>query len=160
MPRFAYEYLTGGCFTEINLERNTKEIRDIQLMPWYLNDYIGSDLKTELFGKTTTRPSAWRRLIARIDVAEGNRDIGPCRPQTQRPFILSTVGTASIETVAELTDCNAWFQLYHPTDDELRDKLIDRGPPPDCQLWSSWPIPRLLAGDRRRSATAFPSPPK
>ena len=58
MPRFAYEYLTGGCFTEINLKRNTK-IRDIQLMPWYLNDYKGSDLKTELFGKTYDAPSAW-----------------------------------------------------------------------------------------------------
>ena len=62
MPRFAYEYLTGGCFTEINLKRNTKEIRDIQLMPWYLNDYKGSDLKTELFGKTYDAPFGVRRL--------------------------------------------------------------------------------------------------
>ena len=61
MPRFAYEYLTGGCFTEINLERNTMEIRDVQLMPWYLK-VKGSDLKTELFGKTYDAPSAWRRL--------------------------------------------------------------------------------------------------
>jgi L-lactate dehydrogenase (cytochrome) len=42
------------------------------------------------------------------------------------PFTLSTVGTASIETVAELTEGNAWFQLYHPTEDDLRNKLLDR----------------------------------
>ncbi|MDB6006230.1 MAG: lactate dehydrogenase, partial [Prosthecobacter sp.] len=42
------------------------------------------------------------------------------------PFTLSTVATASIETVAELTQGRAWFQLYHPTEDALRDKLLDR----------------------------------
>jgi len=42
------------------------------------------------------------------------------------PFTLSTVATASIETVAEITEGKAWFQLYHPAEDALRDKLLDR----------------------------------
>ncbi|MFT5857523.1 MAG: L-lactate dehydrogenase (cytochrome), partial [Verrucomicrobiales bacterium] len=50
MPRFAFEYLEGGCFSEINLRRNTDEIREVQLRPWYLNEYAGSNLETELFG--------------------------------------------------------------------------------------------------------------
>ena len=28
------------CFTEINLDRNTREIREVQLKPWYLRDYV------------------------------------------------------------------------------------------------------------------------
>jgi L-lactate dehydrogenase (cytochrome) len=36
------------------------------------------------------------------------------------------VATASIETVAEITGGKAWFQLYHPAEPELRDKLLDR----------------------------------
>ena len=120
----AYEYLAGGCFTEINLERNTKEIRDVQLKPWYLNDYKGSDLKTELFGKTYDAPFGvapiglqglmWPKATEILAAAAHKHNI---------PFTLSTVGTASIETVAELTDGNAWFQLYHPAEDDLRDKL-------------------------------------
>ena len=39
MPGFAYDYLAGGCFTEVNLKRNTSDIREIQLKPWYLRDY-------------------------------------------------------------------------------------------------------------------------
>jgi L-lactate dehydrogenase (cytochrome) len=127
MPRFAYEYLAGGCFTEINLQRNTQEIRDVQLKPWYLNDYAGSDLSTELFGKTYDAPFGvapiglqglmWPRATEILAKAAHKHNI---------PFTLSTVGTASIETVAELTDGNAWFQLYHPAEDELRDKLLDR----------------------------------
>jgi len=31
MPGFAYDYLSGGCFTEVNLKRNTSDIREIQL---------------------------------------------------------------------------------------------------------------------------------
>lgn len=41
-------------------------------------------------------------------------------------FILSTVATASIETVAEITGGKAWFQLYHPVEEDLRNKLLDR----------------------------------
>lgn len=48
MPSFAYDYLTGGCFSNINLARNTKEIRDIQLRPHYLRDFNGASQQTTL----------------------------------------------------------------------------------------------------------------
>lgn len=127
MPRFAFEYLEGGCNSEINLRRNTDEIREIQLRPWYLNDYPGSDLTTELFGRTYDAPFGvapiglqglmWPRSTEILAKAAHRHNI---------PFILSTVATASIETVAELTEGNAWFQLYHPAENDLRDKLLDR----------------------------------
>ena len=56
MPKFAFEYLDGGCFSEINLQRNTKEIRDIQLQPYYLRDFKSANMKTELFGATYDAP--------------------------------------------------------------------------------------------------------
>jgi len=28
IPRFAFEYLDGGCNSEVNLRRNTSDIRD------------------------------------------------------------------------------------------------------------------------------------
>ena len=36
--------------SEVNLERNTAEIREVRLKPYYLRDYPGADLKTTLFG--------------------------------------------------------------------------------------------------------------
>ncbi|HQZ27188.1 MAG TPA: alpha-hydroxy acid oxidase [Verrucomicrobiales bacterium] len=127
MPRFAFEYLEGGCNSEVNLRRNTEEIRQVQLKPWYLRDYAGSDLRTELFGKTYDAPFGispiglqglmWPRATEILAEAAHSHNV---------PFILSTVGTASIETVAEITAGNAWFQLYHPAEEALRDKLLDR----------------------------------
>ena len=36
MPKFAFEYLDGGCNEDVNLEKNTKEIRELEFIPQYL----------------------------------------------------------------------------------------------------------------------------
>ena len=51
----------------------------------------------------------------------------------QLPFVLSTVATASIEDIAEITEGKFWFQLYHPREDDLRDKLLDRAWSAGCK---------------------------
>ena len=56
MPGFAYDYLAGGCFSDVNLTRNTEEIREIQLRPYYLRDFKGASQETTLFGKTYDAP--------------------------------------------------------------------------------------------------------
>jgi L-lactate dehydrogenase (cytochrome) len=127
MPGFAFDYLEGGCNSDNNLRRNTREIRDVLLRPYYIGHYPGSNLKTELFGITYDAPFGvapiglqglmWPKSCEILAAAAHAHNI---------PFILSTVGTASIETVAELTEGRAWFQLYHPAEDDLRDKLLER----------------------------------
>ena len=135
MPGFAFDYLEGGCNSNINLKRNTDEIRDIRLQPYYIRDYPGCDLRTELFGHTYDAPFGvapiglqglmWPKATEILAAAARPHNI---------PFILSTVGTASIETVAELTDGQAWFQLYHPAEDDLRNKIIDRASEAGCPV--------------------------
>lgn len=127
VPRFAFEYLEGGCFSNINLQRNTDEIRQVQLRPWYLRDYPGSDLSTELFGTTYDAPFGVSPIgLQGLVWPKATEIIAKAAHQHNIPFTLSTVATASIETVAELTQGKAWFQLYHPAEDALRDKLLDR----------------------------------
>ena len=36
IPRFAFEYLDGGCNDDVNLKRNTQRIREVELKPKYL----------------------------------------------------------------------------------------------------------------------------
>ena len=126
-PRFVFEYLEGGCFSEINLRRNTEEIREVQLKPWYLNDFTGASTTTELFGKTYAAPFGVAPIgLQGLIWPRATEILAKAAHQHNIPFILSTVATASIETVAELTEGNAWFQLYHPAETELRDKLLTR----------------------------------
>ena len=134
MPGFAYDYLSGGCFTEVNLKRNTSDIREIQLKPWYLRDYVGASQATELFGETYDSPFGiapvglqglmWPKSCEYLAQAAADHNI---------PFTLSTVSTASIETVSKITDGNFWFQLYHPAELDLRDKLLERAWEAGCK---------------------------
>ena len=134
IPGFAFEYVDGGCFSEINLQRNTDDIRKIQLRPYYLRDYPGADQKTELFGETYDAPFGqapiglqgliWPKCCEYLAQACADHNL---------PFVLSTVGTASIEEIAKITNGKFWFQLYHPAEDELRDKLLERAWDAGCK---------------------------
>ena len=46
MPGFAFDYLEGGCNSNVNVQRNTDDIRKIKLKPYYVRDYAGSNLET------------------------------------------------------------------------------------------------------------------
>ena len=56
IPKFAFEYLDGGCNDDVNLKRNTAQIRAVQLKPDYLVPYREPNLKTSLFGHTYDAP--------------------------------------------------------------------------------------------------------
>ncbi len=133
VPGFAMDYLEGGCHSEVNLRRNTDQIREVRLRPYYLRDYPGSDLTTEIFGHTYAAPFGiapiglqglmWPRATEILARAAHDNNI---------LFCLSTVATASIETVAELTEGRFWFQLYHPADQSIRDRILDRAAAAGC----------------------------
>lgn len=126
-PGFAYDYLTGGCFSEINLARNTSEIHDYRLQPVYIGDYAGASQKTTLFGVEYDAPFGIAPVgLQGLVWPRSGEILAAAARRNNIPFVLSTVSTASIESIAEITQGQAWFQLYHPVETELRDKLLDR----------------------------------
>ena len=135
IPKFAFEYLDGGCNEDVNVVRNTAELREVQLKPNYLRKHHGSSLKTKLFGVEYDAPFGiapvglqglmWPNAPEILAKAAFNHNI---------PFILSTVTTTSIERASELTEGKAWFQLYHPSEDTLRDDIIKRAEAAECPV--------------------------
>ena len=135
IPKFAFEYLDGGCNEDVNLLRNTSELREVQLKPNYLRNHGGSSTKTKLFGIEYDAPFGispiglqgliWPNSPEILAKAAFNHNI---------PFILSTVTTTSIERASELTEGKSWFQLYHPTEDRLRDDIIRRAAAAHCPV--------------------------
>jgi L-lactate dehydrogenase (cytochrome) len=127
IPRFAFEYLDGGCNEDVNLRKNTEELRQVELKPRYLAEHSPPDMRTELFGVTYDAPFGVAPIGLQGLVWPGATEILAKAAHDHRvPFILSTVGTARIEKVAELTQGQGWFQLYHPAESDLRDKLVHR----------------------------------
>lgn len=127
IPRFAFEYLDGGCNEDVNLHKNTKEIRDVELLPYYLSKHSGSSMKTELFGHTYDAPFGIAPIgLQGLMWPNAPEILAKAAKEHNIPFVLSTVTTSSIERIAEITEGSAWFQLYHPTENRLRDDIIKR----------------------------------
>ena len=135
IPNFAFDYLDGGCNEDVGINRNTEEIREVQLQPRYLQNY----------GESTTKCSV---LGIEFDAPFGIAPVGlqglmwPNSPEILAkaafshniPFILSTVTTMDIERASEITEGNAWFQLYNPVEDAIRDDILKRAEAAECPV--------------------------
>lgn len=127
IPAFAFEYLDGGCNNEVNLKKNTSDIRKIELQPHYLKNYGGLNMKTSLFGREYDAPFGIAPIGLQGLIWPGATEIlANASKLFNIPFTLSTVATADVEKVAEITEGKAWFQLYHPAEKEIRNKLLER----------------------------------
>ncbi|WP_163400046.1 alpha-hydroxy acid oxidase [Flavobacterium fluviatile] len=135
IPRFAFEYLDGGCNEDVNLYKNTKEIRDVELLPYYLSKHTGSSMKTELFGHTYDAPFGIAPVgLQGLMWPNAPEILAKAAFEHNIPFILSTVTTSSIERIAEITEGKSWFQLYHPAENSLRDSIIKRAEAAECPV--------------------------
>lgn len=135
IPNFAFEYLDGGCNEDVNIIRNTSEIRDVQLEPRYLNNYQDSSLKTTLFGRQYDAPFGIAPVgLQGLMWPNSPEILAKAALKHNIPFILSTVSTSSIERISELTQGNAWFQLYNPVEDSIRKDIINRADAAQCPV--------------------------
>ena len=135
IPKFVFEYLDGGCNEDVNLIKNTAEIRDIELKPYYLRKHAGSDMKTELFGHTYDAPFGIAPIgLQGLIWPNAPEILAKAAVEHNIPFILSTVSTSSIERIGEITEGKFWYQLYHPAENALRDDILDRAEAAGCKV--------------------------
>lgn len=135
VPKFAFDYLQGGCNDELNLARNESDFDNIYLKTNYLKTVGDIDMSVELFGRKYSAPFGispiglqglmWPNAPEILAKAAAKHDV---------PYILSTVSTSSIERIAEVSDGKAWFQLYHPTENRLRDDILQRLKNVECPV--------------------------
>ncbi len=127
IPKFAFEYLDGGCNEDVNIKKNTDRIRKIELKPEYLINFKTTNLKTELFGKNYDAPFGISPIgLQGLMWPKSPEILAKAAFDNNIPFILSTVTTSSIETISEITEGNAWFQLYHPAEEEVTLDILKR----------------------------------
>lgn len=135
IPKFAFDYLEGGCNEGLNLARNENDFDNIYLKPNYLRVGGDIDMSIELFGRKYSAPFGispiglqglmWPNAPEILARAAAKHDI---------PYTLSTVSTSSIERIAEVSEGKAWFQLYHPTENRLRDDILNRLKAVECPV--------------------------
>ncbi|WP_396635756.1 alpha-hydroxy-acid oxidizing protein [Maribacter sp. R77961] len=135
IPKFAFEYLDGGCNEDVSISRNTREIREVQLQPRYLRNRGVSSTKTKVLGMEFDAPFGIAPVgLQGLMWPNSPEILAKSAFKNNIPFILSTVTTMNIERASELTEGNAWFQLYNPAEDSLRDDIINRAAAAECPV--------------------------
>ena len=135
IPKFAFESLDGGCNEDVNIKKITERIRKIELKPEYLIDYKTANLKTELFGKNYDAPFGISPIgLQGLMWPKSPEILAKAAFDNNIPFILSTVTTSSIETISEITEGNAWFQLYHPAEEKVTIDILKRAENAGCPV--------------------------
>ncbi|SKB48519.1 L-lactate dehydrogenase (cytochrome) [Sphingobacterium nematocida] len=135
IPKFAFDYLEGGCNEELNLFRNENDFDEILLKPRYLKEVGQIDTSVELFGKRYSAPFGISPIgLQGLMWPNAPEILARSATQQDIPYILSTVSTASIERIAEVSEGKAWFQLYHPTENRLRDDILQRLKDVECPV--------------------------
>ena len=127
-PIGPFDYTDGAAESEISLSRARAAFENIEFQPKILRDVANVDLTTTLLGKKMNMPVGIAPTgFTRMMHTDG--EIAASRIAQQRgiPFALSTLGTTSIEKVAENTPGGSnWFQLYLWRDREKSLALIER----------------------------------
>jgi L-lactate dehydrogenase (cytochrome) len=128
LPRAVFDYTDGAAEQEISLRRARESFARVEFHPRVLRDVSTADTGTTVFGRRWPLPFALAPTgFTRMMHHEGERAAVRAAQRAGVTFTLSTMGTTSIEQVAdEAPDAYKWFQLYVWRDRAAGKDLIER----------------------------------
>ena len=126
-PRVAFDYFEGGAEDEHGLARNEAEFRRHRLVPRYLVDVSQVDQRTTLFGRSYASPFGLSPTGVNSLLRPGaERMLADAAAAANIPYVLSGLGTARLEDIAQAAPQHAWFQLYAAKDRAISEDQIRR----------------------------------
>lgn len=133
LPHFLFEYIDGGSYAEVTLDRNIADLKDVALRQRVMRDVSEIDLSAQIFDQTWSLPVA----LAPVGLAGMNARRGECQAvraanKAGIPFTLSTVSACDVEEVSAASSCPFWFQLYMLRDRGFMRDLMARARNAGC----------------------------
>jgi len=133
LPRFLFDYIDGGSFSEETLRRNVGELQTLALRQRVLRDVSGADLSTTVLGQSWHLPVALAPIgLGGLVARRGETQAVRAAEAAGIPFILSTVAACPIEEVAAAATQPFWFQLYMIRDRAFMRDLLARASAAGC----------------------------
>lgn len=128
LPRGVFDYVDGGAEDEITYRRNSSDYHNWEFVPSVLRDVTHIDTSTTLLGRPLPMPVILAPTgFTRIVDPGGELPVARSAARHDIPYSLSTLGTRSIEEVADAgAGGRNWFQVYVWKDRELVRNMIER----------------------------------
>jgi len=127
LPSPIFHYIDGAADDEVTYRRNTEAYDQCDLVPNVLTGIEKVDMSTTVMGQKLDlpiycAPTALQRLFH----PDGEIGVGKAAEKFGTMFGVSSLGTASIEEIANLISTPKLFQLYVHKDQGLNEYLIDQ----------------------------------
>ena len=127
LPSPIFHYIDGAADDEVTYRRNTEAYDQCDLVPNVLTGVENIDMSTTVMGQKLDlpiycAPTALQRLFH----PDGEIGVGKAAEKFGTMFGVSSMGTASIEEIANLISTPKLFQLYVHKDQGLNNYLIDQ----------------------------------
>ena len=128
LPAHVYHYVAGGAGGEHTLRDNLQAFQRWALVPRMMRDVSQRDYRLNLLGTELAAPIVLAPVGQLGSVyPEGDAASGRAAAALGVPFVLSTVSSAPLETVAKaMGDGPRWFHLYWPSDPALARSFLQR----------------------------------
>lgn len=132
LPHFLFDYLDGGSYAEVTLERNVADLKRVALRQRVLRDVSNIDLSARAFGKRWSMPVGLGPIgLSGLYARRGEVQAAKAAAKANVPFSLSTLSACSIEEVAR-AEPGFWFQLYIVKDRGFVSEMIARAREAGC----------------------------
>jgi L-lactate dehydrogenase (cytochrome) len=161
-PRAVFDYADGGAGDEISLRRSRAAFARVEFQPRVLRDVSTIDMTTTILGVPAALPLVFAPTgFTRMMHTEGELAVARAAERAGIPFALSTMGTTSIERLADETpSARRWFQLYLWRDRAASRDLVVRAQEAAYEalvLTVDTPVPGARLRDVRNGLTLPPA---
>ncbi len=128
LPRGVFDYVDGAAEDEVTYARNEQDFHRWEFRPSVLRDVSRIDTSSTLLGRPIPFPLVLAPTgFTRIVDPPGELSVASAAAARNIPYALSTLGTRSIEEVAEAgAGGRNWFQVYVWKDRSLVENMIQR----------------------------------
>lgn len=128
LPRLIFDFMDGAAGTESAAARNAQAFECVTLMPRVLIDPPPADLSARLpDGSTAALPFGCAPMgMCNLAGSASDEALARAAAQHRFPVCVSTASSTPLERMAELSQGQAWFQLYVTGSVEAAEQLADR----------------------------------
>jgi L-lactate dehydrogenase (cytochrome) len=127
LPRFLYDYISGGSYQENTLRANIADLQATLLRQRVMVDESHLNLSIRLWDEELSLPVVLGPVgMAGMYSSRGEVKAANAAKSAGVPFTLSTMGVCDVHEVAKKTGTPPWFQLYMLRDRGFVKSVIER----------------------------------
>lgn len=113
LPKLVFDFVDGATGREVGARRNCKRLDDIRLQSRVMADTIGRRPRTTFLGSKYNLPFGIAPMgMCNLVHPKADDSIARMGASGQIPVCVSSAASTSLEQMYELSNGNAWFQLY------------------------------------------------